>query len=203
MASPTTPDTRIRSAWPWSLLAGFSLAWLIGSIYAFSHIEVDFLWWLLIPAGLLLAAFWCIMTALEAFVRVRKRDSYSSIARRRWLAWLATPVMGAIGLWLAWTDADLFLRLRLSDAALSAHAQRLIDTGETEAETINEWVGLFHVSYAQLEDDGTVRFWMQSIPIFTETGLIYDPDKSVPKLSQSQEERLYLTGPWSMFILSD
>lgn len=203
MAGNITENQADPSARPWTLLAGFSGAWLIAAVYAFSHIGIDFLWWLLIPAGLVLAAFWCIMTVLEAFIRVRKRESRPSIARRRWVAWLATPVMGGIGLWLAWTDADLLLRLRLSDAALSAHAQRLIDTGDTGAETINAWIGLFHVRSAQLEDDGTVRFWMQSIPIFTETGLIYDPDRTVTDTSQWPEERHHLAGPWVKFVWSD
>lgn len=203
MAGNTIENQVDSSTWPWTLLAGFSGAWLIAAAYAFSHIEVDFLWWLVIPAGLLLAAFWCTMTAMEAFIRAQKRESLPSIARRRWLAWLATPVMGGIGLWLAWTDADLLLRLRLSDTALTARAQRLIDTGDTKPETVNARIGLFHVRSAQLEDDGTVRFWMQSIPIFTETGLIYDPDRSMTDTSQWPEERHRLAGPWVKFIWSD
>lgn len=196
------PACQTRGAWPWSLLAGFSLAWLIGALYAFSHIEIDLLWWLaLIPTGLLLAAFWCIMTVLEIIVRVRGVDR--PILRRRWAAWLATPLMGALGLWLAQTDADLLLRLRLSEAALSAHAQRLIDTSDTKPETVNAWVGLFHVGSAQLQDDGTVRYSMQWPGIFSETGLIYDPDRATPKISRPQEDRHHLTGPWVKYIWSD
>lgn len=204
MAENMTEDLTSSRAWPWSLLAGFALAWLIGSIYAFSHIEIDLLLWLaLIPAGLLLASVWCILSLLEIVIRFRDRAGHPSVIRRRWVAWLATPVMGAIGLWLAWSDADLLLRFRLSEQALRTHAQRLIDADETKHQSINARIGLFHVGSAQLEDDGTVRFWMQQPGIFTETGLIYDPDQSVPNISQSQEKRLHLTGPWSMFILSD
>ncbi|MEX0876270.1 MAG: hypothetical protein WD114_02320 [Phycisphaerales bacterium] len=191
-------------AWPWTLVAGFAGAWFIAALYAFSHIEIDmFLGIVAVFAGIMLAVLWIIMTLLEVFVRLRRRESLPLISPRRWLAWLMTPALGCAGLLLAWTDADLLLRLRLSESALAARAEQLLASGETGHVTVNGRLGLFRVDDAGVSDDGTVRFWMQYPGIFMETGLYYDPHRVITDTDAWPEERERLRGPWVKFIFRD
>ena len=111
--------------------------------------------------------------------------------------------MGGLGLWLASTDVDLLLRFRLSEAALRSRAEQLIASGETEPQQIDERVGLFRVEFAQVNDDGTVRFSMGWPGIFVETGMIYDPDQIVAETSQWPDDRQRLSEDWVKYIWSD
>ena len=204
MTTATTRNGKGRSAWPWSLLAGFSLLWLVGAIYSFSHIEIDlFAWMMLGLSGVLLAATWIVSTIVDATILIRRRTSPRTISTRRWVAWFSSPLMGGLGLWLASTDVDLLLRFRLSEAALRSRAEQLIASGETEPQQIDERVGLFRVEFAQVNDDGTVRFSMGWPGIFVETGMIYDPDQIVAETSQWPDDRQRLSEDWVKYIWSD
>lgn len=193
-----------RGAWPWSLLLGFSVAWLIGAVIAFSHIAIDTLWFLgLALAGGLIAFFWCIMTLLEIVARVRARPQRLGMTLRRVMAWVAVPIVGFIGLLLAYSDLDLALRTKLSNAPLTERAQAILSSGSTDWMTINDRIGLFYVRDARAQEDGTVRFTMQLPWVFTETGLIYDPHQRLPGVEPPQEEWERISEDWVKFVWSD
>lgn len=202
-STPHSPEahTRPMKTWPWVLLSGSSMVWLLAAMYGCSHIEVDMLSLGLI--GVVLAALWTVMTLLEPIRRIRVDRARRSITRRCWIFWLTTPLVGLAGLWLAWTDADLLLRIRLSEPALTTRAQQLLDSEKTEPQQIDEWIGLFHVKSAQVNEDGTVKLTMQWPGIFTETGMIYDPNRIVSETAQWPEDRHRLSQSWLKYIWSD
>lgn len=193
-----------RGAWPWSLLLGFSAAWLIGAVIAFSHIAVDMLWFMALALfGGLIALCWCIMTLLEIVARARARPQRLEMTRRRAIAWVGVPIVGLIGVLLAYSDLDLALRVKLSNAPLTERAQAILSSGSTDWVTINDHIGLFYVRGARAEEDGTVRFTMQYPWIFSETGLIYDPHQQLPAVEPPQEEWERISEDWVKFVWSD
>lgn len=193
-----------RGAWPWSLLLGFSVAWIIAAVVAFSHIAIDMLWFLALAFfGGIIALMWSIMTLLEIFARVRARPQRLEMTRRRVLAWVAIPIVGFIGLLLAYSDLDLALRVKLSNASLTQRAQAILQSGSTDPVTINDHIGLFYVRDARAQDDGTVRFTMQYPWIFTETGLIFDPDDAVWIGKDWPTETKRVDKDWVSFVWSD
>ena len=196
-------DVASAGAWPWSLVLGFTIAWLIAALYAFSNIEIDILWFLALAFfGVVIGLLWFVMTALEAVVRIKRAQSLPRPKPRRIMAWLLTPLLGLLGVWLAQSDLDFLLRLRLSEPALTAHAQQIRATHDPGYTSINGWIGLLPVYDAQLGKDGTVRYSIQSPGIFTNSGLYYDPDHTLGAIAQSPEERERIFGPWVKFIIS-
>ncbi|MBO6740055.1 MAG: hypothetical protein JJ916_09365 [Phycisphaerales bacterium] len=193
-----------RGAWPWSLLLGCSAAWLIGAVIAFSHIAIDMLWFMALAFfGGVIALMWCIMTVLEIVARVRARPQRLEMTRRRVLAWVAIPIVGFIGLLLAYSDLDLALRVKLSNAPLTERAQAILQSGSTDPVTINDHIGLFYVRDAQAQGDGTVHFTMQYPWIFTETGLIYNPNEAVWIGKEWPTETKRVDKDWVSFVWSD
>lgn len=195
-------DVASAGAWPWSLVLGFASAWLIAAVYAFSNIEIDMLWYIvLVFFGGIIGVYWLILTTLEIFVRIQSHSKLPHPKSRRIVVWVFTPLFGLLGIWLALTDLDFLLRLRLSEPALTAHAQQIRATQEPGYRSINGWIGLFHVDDAQLGEDGTVQYTMQMPWIFVETGLYFDPDQALDT-TKRPEERERIFGPWVKFIIS-
>ncbi|MHA7814384.1 MAG: hypothetical protein ACX94C_13455 [Phycisphaerales bacterium] len=193
-----------RGAWPWSLLLGFSAAWLIGAAIAFSHIAIDILWFLALAlSGGVIALIWCLMTLLEVIARMRAHPERLEMSPRRVFVWAAIPTVGFIGLLLAYTDHDLALRLQLSNAPLTERAESMSLSGSTASVAVNDRIGLFYVRDARVQANGTVRFTMQLPGIFTETGLIYDPHQQLPAAEPPQEEWERISEDWVKFVWSD
>jgi len=202
--SVAAPKENRAGAWPWSLLLGMSIAWLGCAVIGFSHVQIEMLWFLgLAFFGGLIALVWSVSTLLELFARVRARPEWLELSRRRLIAWAATPTMGLIGLGLAFTDIDLHLRVQMSSAALAERAQEVLDSGSTDSISIHDRIGLFSVSSARANENGSVQFFMQTPWIFTETGLIFDPDGAVDIGQHGQTETRRIDQTWVSFVWTD
>lgn len=190
-------------SWPLVGMGVCSLAWLGLAIVLFSTPAADaLLAILLIIAGLLLACVWLVLTVVGGvLVRKGHRPGCWPV-----LAWTFTPLAGFAGLVCYATHWDLMLRVRLSEPALIAEAERLRSGGVPQ--DAERHLGLLRVYRADLEADGTVRFMTDMPWIFDEAGLFYDPDRAiglhwdVPE-GYGHEDRSVLYGPWFVYYLHE
>lgn len=202
--SSSNRPTRSQGAWPWSLLLAFALVWGGFAVVGFSHILIDMVWFAILAlSGGLIAMVWFVMTLLEIIARFRAHPEILEMPYRRIIAWIMVPVIGFVGVVLALTDLDLRARVAMSHAALENHAQEIRDSGSTEFVPVHKRVGLFYVWDARANTDGTVQFILQHPWIFTETGLIHDPNQITTHDAATGMETDRLGDTWVVYVWSD
>ena len=195
---------RSQGAWPWSLLLAFALVWGGFAVVGFSHILIDMVWFAILAlSGGVIALVWFVMTLLEIIARFRAHPEILEMPYRRVIAWIMIPVIGFVGVVLALTDLDLRARVALSHTALENHAQEISDLGTSDIVPVHKRVGLFYVWDARVNTDGTVQLTLQYPWIFTETGLIYDPNQVAAQSTEARTEIDRLNDTWGVYIWSD
>lgn len=123
----------------------------------------------------------------------------------RWLrgVWVSVPVL-AIVLWLlSGTDADLILRLRLSEAALAQEVEAHVadDRDLLPSERRGRRAGLFWVEGSSRYGGGVFLFTGRGA-FLSDTGLLFlPPGVEVPPRSALSVRHLH--GNWYRFVFSD
>lgn len=201
-APDTTPDQPPFPRWPSVVFGTLLLAsavWLCVAAVHFSTVQPDqFLVFFLALGGFAIGIVWVILAAVTLFGTPR----HARPRRGLFLTALATPVCGLLAVALLISDADLLLRLKLSEPALRREAERLRADPDARRDT-DRRVGLFRVRYASVTDTGAVRFVTDLPWIFEEAGLYHDPDRTITPTKQWPEHRARLTGPWATFYHLD
>ena len=148
--------------------------WLLVLVILSSDAGVGIIGYMLFIYGALALGVWWLVLRLKAF-GARQRDS--GIVAPSWRHWGLVPSLLAAGVAvsvLEGNDNPFFLaRFRMSEAALTREATRLLQTPSTEKRGKRR-VGLFLVRRTAVTDN-QVRFITASCGVIDSCGLVYSP----------------------------
>lgn len=120
--------------------------------------------------------------------------------RHYWLRWITAPVIAAITLALAVTDAPLHLRLAASsDALMELAEEHRPDDEDTATVPVGERAGLFTVDALRVRPDGTVQFSIAGAGLVRPWGLAHNGDgleTDVFITGHDTQVYTHLHGPW-------
>ena len=179
------------------ILTAVALAWLATIAFLASDTGVGIAgFFLAVFGGAALAVAWAGRGAMFRFAR-RHADSPPRVSRTWWVMVPACLILASVCLMVEPRDGPLFqLRFRLSEAALTQEAARLVDT-EIGAPIESRWIGLFQVVRITAQKR-QVRFITAACGVVDSCGLVYAPDLGPGHDPDSlMEDRFtHLRGPW-------
>jgi hypothetical protein len=172
-------------------IAGF--LWVVALAWLSSDSGVGITgFFLFVYGGLALAIWWLVRRLRVMGARRRTPDAGSP----SWRQWLVTPACLALGLAvnvLEGPNNPLFVaRFRISEAALTREARRLLQTPET-GKFEPRRIGLFVVERAGVVD-GQVRFITATCGMIDSCGVVYSP-VTAPK-RWGEDSFAPLSGRW-------
>jgi hypothetical protein len=170
--------------------------WLIAAVFATSNVvtSLEYLFGLIL-FGFLLVVLWCLR---GVFAIARHWTGRFEPRRTRWekLAWLALPLLFAVGFLLEASRVGLDVRFALSEPSLRAAAR------EPDYGAEGRRVGLFWVTRV-VEANGNVHLTTADYGLIGEVGFVYALDGepgwyySIPYVYE------HLRGPWWTFTTHD
>jgi hypothetical protein len=159
------------------LVSLVAFLWLLAVLALSSDAGVGILGlYLYLGGGLSLATWWVVRLGRELMRRQR-----TSPTAHRWRHWLLVPlvlVAGAVAGVGSGPRNPLFLaRFRLSEAALTHEARRLLQAPPDRSDMTRRRVGLFLVQQTEVIN-GQVRFITTSCGVVDSCGVIYAPSSA-------------------------
>jgi hypothetical protein len=135
-----------------------------------------------------------LLSLIDAF-RNRTGSLWKAVAQPKVLL---TPILLAAILFGCAKRYPLFVRFTLSRPALESYAEEVRRLGEVptfELPNEPEWIGLYSIGYAELVDNGCVRF-MVDWSSEGQGGFAYSPEGDPPLVVVSQDSYSHLSGDW-------